>query len=307
MKRIVLSGAGGMIGANLAAQALAAGHEVLCLVRPGAGPQAHLPDHPRLRRAEAGLDAFAHVRIEGRWDTFFHFAWEKTFGAGRDDVDGQWRNVQYTLDAVRLAARLGCQAFVGAGSQAECGPVEGPLGVDAPGNPLSGYGIAKYAAGKLSGVLCTQLGLRQNWVRVLSVYGRLDKPYTLISTALAALRKGEPLELTRCEQTWDYLHERDAGAAFLAIGERGVDRRTYPLGSGQGRPLKDFLLELRHLCGSGSSLHFGAKEYYPGQPMHLVADLRTLTHDTGWTPARSFAEGIREILAGMDRPEPGPR
>jgi nucleoside-diphosphate-sugar epimerase len=296
MKRIVLSGGGGMIGANLAAQALAAGYEVLCLVRPGAGPQYHLADHPRLRRAEVGLDAYAQVQIEGRWDTFFHLAWEKTYGAGRGDVDGQWRNVQYTLDAVRLASRLGCQAFIGAGSQAECGPVWEPIGVDAPGNPLSGYGVAKYAAGKLSALLCTQLGLRHNWVRVLSVYGRLDKPYTLISTALAALQKGEPLELTRCEQIWDYLYERDAGAAFLSIGESGVDRRTYPLGSGQGRLLKDYLVELRQVCSSRSELIFGAKEYYPGQPMHLVADLRHLTRDTGWKPAHSFASGVLEIL-----------
>ena len=45
------------------------------------------------------------------------------------------------------------------------------------------------------------------------------------------------------------------------------------------------------------SLGFGKKEYYPHQPMYLVADISELTADTGWKPQVSFVDGIKAILA----------
>ena len=53
--------------------------------------------------------------------------------------------------------------FVGAGSQAEFGYVNGELSDDIPKNPITGYGIAKLTAGKLSALLCEQYGIRQSW------------------------------------------------------------------------------------------------------------------------------------------------
>ena len=44
-------------------------------------------------------------------------------------------NIQYTMDAVCLAKRLGCKLFVGAGSQAEYGRVDGKIGSNTPVNP----------------------------------------------------------------------------------------------------------------------------------------------------------------------------
>jgi len=297
MEKIVITGATGMIGSAIARCALDQGMDILCIIRKDTNRFDNLPKSERLKIIYADISEYAQLDIKGSYDIFYHFAWAKTSAASRDDVDTQVDNIKYTLDAVCLAKRLGCKKFIGAGSQAEYGIVKEPLKRDTPVNPQSGYGIAKYAAGKLSCLLCTQLGLQFNWIRIISVYGPHDGAYTLIMYAIYELRAGRSPEFTKCEQTWDYLYCDDAARAFLAIGKDGVDGKTYPLGSGNKKKLSEYLEVIRDLIAPDTALQFGKKEYYPHQPMYLCADISELTNDTGWKPEVSFEEGIKKIIA----------
>lgn len=89
-------------------------------------------------------------RLPVQADAFFHLAWAHTIGAGRNDMPAQIENIRYTIDAVRTAAAMGCRVFVGTGSQAEYGRVDGVLRADTPTNPENGYGMAKLCAGQMS-------------------------------------------------------------------------------------------------------------------------------------------------------------
>jgi nucleoside-diphosphate-sugar epimerase len=286
-----------MIGAALARYALDRGMDVLCIVRKDSARLENIPESEKVKIFFAGLDEYSGIDISGGYDVFYHLAWDKTFVALRDDVDTQVSNIQYTLDAVRLAKRLGCKKFIGAGSQAEYGIVSEPLKPDTPVNPQSGYGIAKYTAGKLSRLFCAQLDMQFNWVRILSVFGPLDGAHTLIMYTINELKAGRSPEFTKCEQIWDYLYCDDAARALLAIGEKGVDGKTYPLGSGSGRKLSEYLESIRNIIAPDIALQFGKKDYYPHQPMYLCADISELTADTGWVPEISFEEGIRRMIA----------
>lgn len=297
MKRAIITGPTGAIGTALIDALTGAGVEVYAVCRPASSRASRLAGNPLVRVVERDISEYDSLERElPKADVFYHFAWEKTTGAGRDDVDGQWKNVAYALDAARLAKACGCEAFIGAGSQAEYGVTDVPLSGDTPTFPESGYGIAKYAAGKLTRLLCAQLGLRHNWVRILSVYGKNDGENTLISYLVRAFQTGETPKLTKCEQVWDYLNAADAGEAFRAVGEKGKDGKIYVLGSGAPRPLREYVEDVRDCVSPTSEIGFGEKEYYPHQPMLLAADIRELIKDTGWKPKKSFQEGIKEML-----------
>jgi len=292
MKTIVLTGATGMIGSAIARCALEQGIEVLCIIRKNTKRRGNLPKSDKLKVIYADLSEYNTLEITGNYDVFYHLAWEETVGALRNSVEAQVKNIQYSLDAVHLAKRLGCKKFVGIGSQAEYGIVKEPLKPETPAFPESVYGITKYAAGKLSRLLCTQLELQFNWVRVLSVYGPLDGAHTLIMYTIHELQAGRSPEFTKCGQIWDYLYCDDAARAFLAIGENGVDGKTYPLGSGNKKKLSEYIKIMRDIIAPNIALQFGKKEYYPHQPMYLCADIAELANDTGWRPEVSFEEGI---------------
>lgn len=296
MKRIIVTGATGCVGSAIVRRALAKGLEVTCIVHQGSKRLQNLPQDDHVSVVECNLSDYASMQLIGTYDAFIHLSWVKTFGVSRDDAEVQTRNIQYTLDAVHLAHRCGCKVFVGAGSQAEYGVQSVDLTPELPVKPESGYGIAKYAAGKLSAMLCKSLGMRQNWVRILSVYGPNDGENTLISYVIRELKAGRSPELTKCEQIWDYLYADDAADAILAIAENGIDGKAYPLGSGKGRKLSEYVEDIRSIINPTVELKFGVKDYYPHQPMHLVADITDLLQDTYWKPGYSFAEGLKTFV-----------
>lgn len=297
MKSLIITGATGMIGSAIVWEAIRQNCKVTCIVHKGSKRIANIPQDQLVTIVECDIDQYSSLELSGKFDAFIHLAWDKTSVSGRDDVDTQLKNIQYTLDAVRLAHRCGCSVFIGAGSQAEYGVQTVPLTGNLPVKPESGYGIAKFTAGKLSGMLCKQLGIRFNWLRILSIYGKNDGENTLISYVLRELATGRSPELTKCEQLWDYLDCEDVAKAFFAVLEKGIDGKTYPLGSGQGRKLSAYVEDIRDVINPGITLGFGKKEYYPHQPMYLVADISELTKDTGWKPEIEFKDGIKSIIA----------
>ncbi len=296
MKRAVITGAAGMIGVHLTLELLAQGWEVLAIVRPGSPHNARLGSHPGLRLCERGLSELSSVSetVSDRYDVFFHLGWSGASSALRADPAVQQPNIGYTLDAVRLAERLGCTRFIGAGSQAEYGPkYDMPISPETPAAPANAYGVAKLAAGGLALLDCARRGIDCIWVRIFSVYGRYDLPTTMISNTLAALRRGETPSFTPGTHLWDYLEARDAARALRLIAERGVPG-IYCLGSGEGKPLREYIELLRNTVAPGASLGIGAIPY-AGRPANLQADLAALTRDTGFLPRIGFAEGIRRL------------
>ncbi len=305
MKRVVVTGASGMIGATLIRQLVSLGVETLAIIRPNSEKRVNLPETELVKSVAcdaADLGNFPLDQAQGSYDTFFHFAWAGPYGAARDDVYLQHANIRYTLDAVALAKNLGCTAFIGAGSQAEYGPKVGvKLAPDTPASPVTGYGIAKLDAGRLGKLYAGQLGIRFIWARILSVYGPMDNPYTLVMSTIWKLLSGKEVCFTKGEQQWDFLFSEDAAVAFRLMAEKGRDGATYCLGSGQTLMLREALECLGHMVDPGCRLHFGGLPYPPNQVMYLCADIDSLQKDTGFAPRISFEEGILRTIAWCRR------
>lgn len=240
-------------------------------------------------------------KISGITDkaVFYHLGWSGTFGEQRNDADMQQKNVEYTLDAVRLAKRLGCVHFIGVGSQAEYGRFEGRLTPDTRTLPENEYGRAKLAAGIRSAELCRGLGLRHSWVRVLSVYGPFDGRNTMIMSVIRGLLSGERVALTKGEQIWNYLYSGDAARALFMLGASSlsVQSRTYCLAGEAEDGLREYILRLCRAAGADESLlGFGEIPYGSAQVMYLTADISRLWQDVGFVPATTFDDGIKKTI-----------
>lgn len=298
IKKAVVTGPTGSIGTALCLELAKNGIAVYAVCRPGSPRAAALPVHENIVRVDcdvAQLSALPGL-IPGGADAFYHFAWAHTIGPGRNDMGAQIDNIRYCLDAVHTARELGCQVFIGAGSQAEYGRFEGMLKPETPCFPENGYGIAKLCAGQMSRIECEKLGLDHIWARILSVYGPGDGPNTMISSVISQLLQGQKPALTAGIQQWDYLYAGDAARAFRLMARHGVSGKVYPLGSGCARPLKEYIRILRDAIDPELPLGLGEIPYGPLQVMHLQADITELHKDTGFTPATSFETGIRNTI-----------
>lgn len=294
----VVTGPTGAIGTALCSALANAGITVYAVCRPGSHRAAALPCHEKIVPVCCDISQLSQLPelIPGGADAFYHFAWAHTIGPGRNDMSSQIDNIQYTIDAVNAAHNLGCQVFLGAGSQAEYGRFEGKLTPDTPCFPENGYGMAKLCAGQMSRIECQKLGVHHIWTRILSVYGPGDGKSTMISSVICQLLAGEKPSLTAGIQQWDYLYSDDAAHAFLLLAKHGISGKTYVLGSGSACPLKEYILQLRNAIDPGLPLGLGAIAYGPLQVMHLQADISQLTSDTGFTPTTPFSKGILQTI-----------
>ncbi len=311
IKTAVITGATGMIGTALTQYLLSQGITVAACVRPDSARIERLVEAQKacgqLRIMEADLeDLGAESTCEklcaalGGADAFFHLGWAGTFGAAaRNDMLLQNKNIRYTLDAVKLAKRLGCQVFVGAGSQAEYGrvPAGQKLSATTPAFPENGYGIAKLAAGQMSRIMSEEMGMSHIWIRILSVYGAWDTEKTMVMSAIDTLLDGGRPVFSAGEQLWDYLYAKDAARALYLAAVSGRSGSIYPLGSGQTRPLKEYIESIREAVNPSAELGIGELPYAQNQVMYLCADIEELTKDTGFVPEYTFEEGIRETVA----------
>jgi len=146
MKKVVITGATGMIGKTLIDYLLKKDIKVLAIIRENSSRKKNLQKNKNLKIIECNLENLNKLNIEDTYDTFFHLAWDGTFGEARNNLYVQNLNIKYTLDAVELARRFDCKTFIGAGSQAEYGRVDGIITENTNTNPENGYGIAKLAA-----------------------------------------------------------------------------------------------------------------------------------------------------------------
>lgn len=297
MKKVIITGPTGAIGMALIGKLLREEVDVLAIVHRGSQRADQIPKHPRLQLIETDLKDLVHITPQEQdWDVFYHLAWSGTVGDARNDLECQIDNIRYTLDAVRLAHRSGCSTFIGAGSQAEYGRYEGVLRADTPTYPENGYGMAKLCAGQMSRQLCEHLGLNHIWTRILSVYGPYDGENTMISMAIRNLAARKPTHFTKGEQLWDYLYSGDAADIFYLLGLHGESGKTYVVGSGTARPLREYIETLAMKLGVGGNLGIGDVPYAEKQVMHLQADIRPLLEDLGYVPGTSFDEGIEATI-----------
>jgi nucleoside-diphosphate-sugar epimerase len=297
IKTAVVTGPTGAIGNALCRLLISKGIYVYAVCRPETSRADTLPKDKLLTRVFC--DAFDYSKLGkmiSNADVFYHFSWASTVGEGRNDMHAQIANIKSTVDAVEAASDMHCKVFIGAGSQAEYGRVEGDLKPDTPVNPENGYGMAKLCAGEMSRVECRKYGIDHIWARVLSVYGPFDGNKTMIVGAITSLLKGEKPSFTAGEQKWDYLFSEDAAEAFYALAVYGVSGRIYTLGSGEARPLKDYIKIIGDSINPDLPLGLGEIPYGPNQVMYLKADVSQLFEDTGYKPHTSFEDGILKTI-----------
>ena len=303
MKRAIVTGGTGAVGTALIKELINNKIEVLVFCRKNSKRNSNIQKNDLVKIKYCDLDNLENIENDTgkEYDVFYHFAWMGTTGETRNDIYIQNLNVKYALDAVKVARKFGCYKFIGAGSQAEYGRVNGILSSDTPTFPENGYGIAKLCAGLMTRELAHQLGMEHNWVRILSVYGPNDGSQSMVMSTIKKLKNNQIPNFTKGEQLWDYLYSGDAAVAFRLISEKGIDGKTYVLGSGNVKPLYEYIKIIRDAVNPNAELGIGVIPYSERQVMHLQADVEELKKDIGWQPKVSFETGIRELIMAQSQ------
>ena len=300
MKTYVITGATSFIGSWLVRHLLGEGNRVIAVVRSRPKAVSMLGDHEQLQVVEADMDAYG--RLPGkirRADVFVHFAWAGTGHDGRDVEAVQQANIHCTLTAMQAAVQMGCRLFVDSGSQAEYGTQLGVITEDTPCQPFSAYGKAKLAAWNSGRTLAQQLALRYLHLRIFSLFGVGDHPWTLVMMCIERMLRHESIDLSPCTQQWNFLNAADAARHISRLCTYALDtpafrQEIFNIASDDTRPLRDFVEEIKRITHSQSVLNYGAIQ--PVNVVSLNPDCTKLRSLVGPLSTHTFAQVVTDII-----------
>lgn len=298
MKKVIITGATGSIGMALINKLLNENISILIITRKDSKRNKNIPKNKLIKIIYSDLEHLCEIENidNDEYDTFYHFAWSGTTGKDRNNMYMQNNNIKYTLDAVKLASKFKCKMFIGAGSQAEYGLASEPLNANTKTNPFTGYGMAKLCAGLMSRKLAHDLGMKHIWTRILSVYGPYDSECSLIMTILNNAHNDMDINLTKGEQVWDFIYSEDVSQIMFLLSQKGIDGKTYIVGSGKTKTIKEYIEIILKYIETKSNVNFGTIPYSENQIMYLCADNKELLEDISYTIKNDFNNGIKKLI-----------
>jgi nucleoside-diphosphate-sugar epimerase len=316
---VLITGASGWLGAAVARDLVAAGHEVRTLQRRPSGVDGaedvlgSVTEPAAVARAVEGVEAVVHLAA-------------KVSFAG-DEADFVAVNIDGTRSLVRAAKRTGVRRFVFVSSPSVAHTGEPIMGEDAPpAQPerASGAYARTKAAGELAALAADAPGFAVVAVRPHIVWGPGDPQLVARIQARAATGRLPLVGSGAALVDSTYLDDAVSGIrAALDAAER-VHGNAYVLTSGEPRPIAELLAGFCAAAGiapptrrvpvaaarAAGSVVEAVWRVRPGEdepPMtRFLAeqlstahwfDLRRTRRDLGWTPSVGVTEGLRRLAA----------
>ena len=206
------------------------------------------------------------------------------------------KNALMTVECMKVAKEIGCSRFVCAGSIME---YEVEAAVHTQGSlPGMGYiyGMGKHIAHCLCKSVAADIGIELVWPMITNAYGVGELSPRFVNTTLRKIINGEPLKFTAATQNYDFVYVTDVAKAFYLIAKNGKPFCEYMIGSGNARPLKEFILEMQQTLAPNAVPLFGDVPF-TGTNMPLETfSIEDTAKDTGFKPEVSFAEGARMTM-----------
>ena len=302
MKNVIITGGNGFVGSNTVKYFLSQGVNVLSVGRSEM-PAFEADGLTYLQCDVFNADELKNRIPSGIYDTFIHFAWAGSAGAARVDYNLQMKNALATVECLKVAKELGCSRFVCAGSIMER-EVEAAIHTQGsrPGMAYI-YGMGKHIAHCMCKSVAANIGIELVWPMITNAYGVGELSPRFVNTTLRKIINKEPLQFTAATQNYDFVYMTDVAKAFYLIAKNGKPFCEYMIGSGNARPLKQFILEMQQALAPEATPLFGDVPF-TGTNMPLSTfDASETQNDTGFKAEIGFAEGTRMTMEWLKEKE----
>ncbi len=310
MSRILLTGAAGFIGSNLAERLLADGHDVVGVDNFDSFYDPHVKrrnlaavlDAGRFSLREADIrdrDAMERVLAERPCDVVVHLA---ARAGVRPSIEQPQLyadvNVNGTVTLLEAARTHGVGRFIFASSSSVYGnnrkvPFHEDDRVD---DPISPYAATKKAGELICHTFHHLYQMPITCLRFFTVYGPRCRPDLAIPKFTRLIDTGQPVPMFGDgTMRRDFTHIRDILDGIVRSIERCSGFHVYNLGESQPIELRTMIETIAAALGKPARIE--QRPTQPGDVNVTYADVSRAKAELGYNPTTEFADGIRDYVA----------
>ena len=299
MANILITGAGGFIGASLARDLITSKHNISIIVRR----QSHLW---RLK------DVLSHIGVNNvdmtsiaeinkvvkktQPDIVYHLAAHGGYPFQQNLDTIIKTNLISSVNLMHaLSTHCNQCKFINTGSSSEYGLKQRAMKESDVTEPISVYGITKLSQTLFAKYFNKKYNLHTVTLRLFSVYGPYEEPGRLIHDIMMALVNKSELELSSPKPRRDFIHMDDVLSALKkAAFVKGARGKVFNIGSGKDYSVKDALDMACKVTNTKLKVKWGIEEKSRSfnSNSKWIADITNANKILKWKPAISFREGL---------------
>ncbi len=303
MKRVLLTGATGFIGANLTRRLLLEGHEVHLLLRKEHKPWRIVPIINDVHKwtidlsdKEALLNNISTIKP----DWVFHLAVYGAYSSQADFRQMAETNLMATASLVDVCNQVGFEALINTGSSSEYGYKDYAPSEDEWIEPNSPYAILKAASTHYCRYIAQTHKSNMATLRLYSVFGPYEEPSRLIPTLIVEGLQGKLPHLVNPNIARDYVYIDDVCEAYVkAASKPDLAGAVYNIGSGKQLSLQQVVDETISTLSIKTTPVWGSMPDRKWDTSKWVANINRANDELKWQPRVSFSKGLKMFTKWM--------
>lgn len=301
MKRAIVTGATGFIGANLAHRLLRDGHTVHLLVRPNFSDWRIETIRPHVYIHKVDMTDFEQLvevisQIQPDW--VFHLAAHGAYAYQTNWQEITRTNVNSTFNLVQACLKSGFETFINTGSSSEYGFKSYAPSETEWLDPNSYYAVTKASATLFCRYTAESQKVRIPTLRLYSVYGAYEEPSRLMPNLIVRGLAGKLPPLVNPNIARDYIYIDDVNDAYLLAATQPEQEwgAVYNVGSGVQTSLQEVVDVARQVMNIAVEPGWGSMPDRHWDTNVWVSDNRQIQKVLGWKPRYPFRQGFEQMV-----------
>jgi len=298
-KSIVITGAAGFVGSNLAKRLLDRGHEVRGVDNLSAGTLENVDRRVEFHKADVRTPEI--YPLFEKADAVFHLAAKTCLPECVDKpLEAASINVLGTLNVLEAARAANVPKFIFADTSAEYEGIDEFPTREEHIRPIGVYAASKHGGAAFCESYCQLYDMNVTILRYFNVYGpaqdwRRVIPPVMSSFIIRMLQGDQPIIYGTGQKRRDFVYVDDVNDFHLIVLEdQRANGKTFNVGSGINFSVKEVYQLIEDLLRTG--LRPVYEPELPGEAEITLADI-TAAKSLGWEPRVEIMEGLRRSIA----------
>ena len=302
MKKVLITGGAGFIGANFVYKFLELGYEVNVFEKKET-------NFWRIAKVKSQINFYSpdltdciqteKIISEIKPEIVMHFAAYGAYQRFQQDINLTIEtNLKGTINLINACQKSGVRCFINTGTNSEYGIKDAPMKEMDVLEADNLYAITKAASTMYCQMMARKFGFPVAIIRPFAVYGYFEERERLIPTIIKSCLMNAKLELSGPDSVRDFIFVEDLIDGYLSAVKNieKIKGEIFNLGSGKQNTISQVVGTIKELTGSNIEPLYGEIKMAQTEPQNWLADISKARNILNWEPKYNLKTGLERII-----------